>query len=138
MATIALTTTDTIEVFDSDTSVQLTAIAKVAITAGWVIRLDTDGQWIVSLASSAAAAAGSYVAGYTVPVGLPVTGFRVAKLDGLVLAALDFGAAVYISDTGTLSSTAGTDSIVVGRVVPGMSERSTSAPKKLLAIDLPL
>lgn len=137
MALIALTTADAIEVFDSVVPRQITALAKVAITAGAAIRLDTDGKWLLAIATAAGTATGVYIAAYTVPIGMPVTGFKSAKFDGYAVSALDFGVAVYLSDTaGSLGDAAGTVSLVVGRIVPGMSEPNSATPKKLVAIDI--
>ncbi len=66
-------------------------------------------------------------------VGQAITVVRDGLLDvGEALAALAFGAPVYLSDTdGTLADAAGTVSVIVGRVVPGWG---SLAADKLLRV----
>ena len=137
MADIELVTTDEIETFDSVVAKQLTAVAAVAVTAGEIIRLNTDGEWVLADASAAETATGCYIAGLSKPAGQPVTGFKTVKVDGFDLDELDFGDGVYLSDTaGAVADAPGTVELLIGRVIPGMSERVGNAPKKLLAVDI--
>jgi hypothetical protein len=56
---------------------------------------------------------------------------------GDALAAMNFGAEVFLSNTdGTLGTTAGTVSVVVGTVVAGYASAPTTTADKLLRIDL--
>lgn len=97
------------------------------------VRYHTDGTVTPANGSSAGEAGFEGIA--TVEsdrVGQAITVLREGIVDvGEALAALAIGAPVYLSDTdGTLADTAGTVSVVVGRVVPGWG--SLTADKLLL------
>lgn len=137
MADLALTNTDELEVFDSVVATQHTAVAGVDISAGQLVKLDTDGRWELADASTDAGTANVYLAGMTKPAGQPVTGFKTVKVDGFDLDDLDIGDSVYASDTaGAISDTPGTSVLKVGSVIGGMSEVLTSTPKKILQINI--
>lgn len=115
---------------------QHSAPAAEAITAGAPIRLDTaTGRWTNANGSSAAEARVTHIAVRTVTAGESLTGVRGCLVDGYVLDALDYDAPVYLSNTdGRLSDTAGTTSVIVGRVVPGFAMTLGNAPDKLLDV----
>lgn len=96
------------------------------------VRLHTDGT--VTPANGTDATESNFAGFATVEsdrVGQAITVIRDGLLDvGNALSALAFGAAVYLSDTdGTLADSAGTVSVIVGRVVPGWG--SATADKLL-------
>jgi hypothetical protein len=115
---------------------QHTAPAAEAITAGAPIRQDTaTGRWTNANGTSAAEARATHIAWRTVGAGEPLTGVRGCLIDGYVLDALAYDAAVYLSDTdGRLSDTAGTTSVVVGRVVGAFATLLGVAADKLLDV----
>lgn len=134
MADIALTTAGRIEVVES--VIQATLPAAEAITAGEAVRIDTNGKFtgangttttenrIYGIATKAAAA------------GTAVTAVRKGVLDGFNLSGA-YDAIVYLSDTdGTLGTTAGTVSTIVGRVIPAWGQPVGTAADKLLFVDL--
>jgi hypothetical protein len=83
----------------------------------------------------AAEARATHIAWRTVGAGEPLTGVRGCLIDGYVLDALAYDAAVYLSDTdGRLSDTAGTTSVVVGRVVGAFATLLGVAADKLLDV----
>lgn len=133
---IALTTADRVEIVES--IIQMTLPAAEAITAGMAVRLDTtNGKWTKANGTGAAEARMWGVATRTVAAGAPVTAIRKGVMDGWDLSALDYDAAVYLSDTdGRLSTVAGSTSVVVGRVIPGTSTTLGTAFDKILQIDL--
>lgn len=114
----------------------LTLPASVDIAAGQAVRPDAaSGKWVLALATSAANAGDTHVALTTVKAGEPLTAVKSScVLDvGEALAALSFGAIVYLSDTaGTLADSAGTVSTVMGKVIPGWAY---TTPDKLLRVN---
>ncbi len=114
---------------------QHTAPAGEAIAAGQYIRWSTAGKFELGNATAAGEVGDGFIAEKDAAVGEPVTGVKgPTVLDvGDALSALAYGASVYLSDTdGTLATTAGTVSTVVGKVVPGWA----GSAKKLLRLSL--
>lgn len=69
--------------------------------------------------------------------GLAVTVIKVGTLDGYNLDAVPFGASIFVSDTaGRLADAAGTLSLPVGRVVPGLAVPIGTTPDKLLEVNI--
>lgn len=136
MANLALVTAGKVRVVES--TIQDTQVAAEAITAGNAVRIDTATGKFTKANGSASGEARIYgVAKATVAAGEPVTAIRKGVLDGVDLSGMDWDAAVYLSDTdGTLATTAGTVSVVVGRVIAGESELLGTAFSKLLFVDL--
>lgn len=136
MADLALVTADEINIVES--FIQLTAPAVEAIEAGAAVRLDTSTGKFTNANGSAAGEARIYgIAVKSVAAGEAVTAIRKGVLDGFDIAALAYDAVVYLSDTdGTLGSTAGTVSTVVGRVIPAFATTLGTAADKLLFVDL--
>jgi hypothetical protein len=135
MANIALTTADRVEVVQS--VIQHTAPAAEAIVAGAPVRLDTTtGSFTNANGSSAGEARVYGIATHTVVAGVALTAVRKGVMDGYVLTGA-YDSAVYLSDTdGTLGTTAGTVSTVVGRVIGGHATTLGTAADKLLFVDL--
>lgn len=104
---------------------QFTATAASPVTAGAPVRLDANGKFVSAQADTSANANVYGVAVETVLAGFAVTAIRRGIVDyDTRLDAVAFAAPVYLSNTaGTLSDTAGTTSVLIGRVVPGASHR---------------
>ena len=136
MADIALVTADKVSIVES--IVQMTLPAAEAVTAGAPVRIDTSTGRFTKANGTVAAEARIYgIAARTVVAGAPVTAIRKGVMDGFVLDALAYDAAVYLSDTdGRIGDAAGTVSTVVGRVIPGTSNNIGVGLDKLLFIDL--
>ena len=136
MAEIALLAADRVEMVESET--QFTLVAAEAIEAGAPVRLDTSSGKATNANGTAAPEARILgIALKSVPAGMAVTILRKGVLDGFALAALAYDAAVYLSDTdGRLDDTAGTVSVVVGRVIPAFATTLGTAADKLLFVDL--
>ena len=85
--------------------------------------------------TAAAEARATHVAWATVVAGEPLTGVRGCLVDGYDLSALDYDDPVYLSDTdGRLSDTAGTVSVLVGRVVSAHAQLLGVEPDKVLDV----
>ncbi len=143
MAVIALaaraTTNRAIEVVKKPShNNQATYPAAEAITAGAPIRLDTaTARWTNANGTTAPEARVTHIATRTVLAGESLTGVRRCTIDGLVLDAIAYDGAVYLSDTdGRLDTVAGTVSTLVGRVVPGFAVTLGTAADKLLDVGL--
>jgi hypothetical protein len=115
---------------------QANGIAAEAITAGAPVRLDTTtGRFTNANGSSAAEARVTHIATRTVAAGEGMTGVRNCTLEGFVLDALAYDAAVFLSDTdGRLDTVAGTTPVTLGRVVPGFATTLGTAADKLLDV----
>lgn len=137
MSTITITSTNVRLVRAGAGEHQHTAPLLEALTAGQYGRLDpTTGKFALGNASSAGEVGEGYLFVQTGAVGETLTGYQGPALIDLgdALAGLNFGDKVYLSDTdGTLQTTAGTVSTVVGSVVPGFA---TTTAEKLLKLEL--
>lgn len=117
--------------------------AGAALAAGATVRFDTNGK---AVAASASAAGTADIYGINVTRGVNQANItcqvvrrgKVMLYDASganVLAGLAYGAPVYASNTaGRLSDSAGTVSVVIGRVVPIWS---TNPPEKALELSVP-
>jgi hypothetical protein len=130
-------TISSVHLVKGDDEHQLTLPAGVDINAGQCITPDpTSGKWALANAATAGNVGDAFIALTSVKAGESLTGVKgPSVLDvGEALAALNFAAVVYLSDTaGTLADTAGTVSTPVGRVTPGWAY---TAADKLLRITL--
>ena len=116
MADLTITKTRQVEVIQ-----QFTGPAAEAIAVGQRCRFDaTTGQITKGNATNAAEAARGGIAVHAAAVGETVTIINQGTVDvGEALAALNFGALVYVSNTdGSFADAAGTVSVVAGQVVP--------------------
>lgn len=136
MPDLALVTADKVEIFDSVKELQKSAPCAVNVTAGKLVRLDANGNWILSDSGAAGTLTGSYFAGFSVQAGQGLTGFKKCKVDGLAVSALAYNDALFAGVAGAIGTTAGVSSLQVGRVVTGHS--GTPTPKKIVQIDIPL
>ncbi len=115
---------------------QFTAPAAAAITKGNAIRINTDGKFELADASAVGTLGDVYIALNTAAIGETVTAVKApVVLDlGTALAALAYGALVYVSDTaGALGDAAGTVSKTAGTVIPSWGD---TTPGKLLRVEL--
>ena len=120
------------EVTKVSTVQQFTGPAVEAITKGQRCRFDAStGKIALGNGTTAAEAARGGIALGSAGIGETVTILNQGVADvGDALAALNFGATVYVSDTdGTFADTAGTVSVAAGTVVPGWG--NTTADKLL-------
>lgn len=111
---------------------QFTGPAGEAIAVGQRCRFDaTTGQIALGNGTTAAEARRGGIATHAAAIGEAVTIINQGTVDiGEALAALSFGALVYVSDTdGAFADSAGTVSTVAGMVVPGWG--STTADRVL-------
>lgn len=138
MAAIALTTAGRIEVLSSDPAQQRHLRASVAVAAGQVVRANTSGQWALANATDAANSAAPYLALKACNAGEYLTASRVCKVDGLAVTGMAYDAPIYLSDTaGTLATTAGTVSVILGRVKPATATPVGTAPDKVASFVMP-
>jgi hypothetical protein len=111
----------------------ITAGAPVYLAAATGKYLNSDGN------GSSPADSVRAIALKTVIAGEPLDcAFGKSILDGYALSGLNFGDPVYLSNTvGRLGTTAGSTSVIVGRVVPGFASGITATtPDKLLQLAL--
>lgn len=135
MAAIALITAGRVEVVESHD--QKTQQAGVEITAGQAVITGAAGTWV--LAESVTNNAGVHVATKSAHLGEPLTAIRAGRMDGFDVSAMAYNASVFLSDTaGTLSTTAGTNSIIIGRVEAAAADPLGTSPDKILRIAAPL
>ncbi len=100
---------------------QFTGPAVEAIAVGQRCRFDaTTGKIALGNGTTAAEARRGGIACHAAAIGEAVTIINQGTVDvGEALAALDFGALVYVSDTdGTFADAAGTVSVTAGQVIP--------------------
>jgi len=134
MSDLTITATDVapVEIFE-----QWTGPAIEAFSAGEMVRIDTGTGKVTP--ANATAAAEARTMGMAIStgdyIGDSVTVVKRGVIDvGDALDALDYDAAIYLSNTdGTLGTAAATTSLIVGRVVPAWG--STTADK-LLHLDV--
>lgn len=137
MADLALVTANTVHIVESIK--QHTVPANEAITAGMAIRQEiTNGKWTKSNATTAAEARASAIAVRTGAGNNAITGLQIGVLDGYDLSGCNYDDPIYLSDTdGKLSTTPGTVTAPVGRVIAGTSSLFGSGYDKLLEINMP-
>lgn len=137
MADLALRTANKVEIVGM-TVEQYTGVAAEAIAAGSPVRFDTStGLLTPANGTSAGEARVVGLATRLAAAGEAVTFVKRGILDGIAIDALAYDAAVYLSDTdGTLASTAGTVSTIVGRVFPAHAQTLGTAPDKVLYVML--
>ena len=136
MATLTIVAAD-VGVHYSEQVETICLPALVALTAGQYCRLDpTTGKLDLGNATTAAEIGDGYIVSKSVAAGETATAVRRGLIDlGAALAALNFGANVFLSDTdGVLADTAGTVSKIVGRVVAVYGNGAT--PDKMLELTI--
>lgn len=98
---------------------QETKPAAATITRGQVVTQDSSGKWALALATTAGNAGTIRgIALKDVIAGEPLSALRIGSIDiGDGMTAMAFNDTVFLSDTaGTLSTTAGTGSYILGYV----------------------
>lgn len=139
MAAIALTTAGRVEVIRSEPNQQRTLRCSVAVTAGQAIRETSAGQWQLANSTDATNSTAVYIATRSGNIGDYVTGTRTCDLDGLAISGMAFDAPIYLNDTpGQLGTTAGTVSVVLGRVVAATANPIGTTPDKIARMRCPL
>lgn len=135
MADIALVTANRVKVVEP--LIQRTLPAAEAIVAGAAVRIDTAGKFTNAKGTDATEARAYGIATKTVGAGEGLTAVKRGIMDGWDLSGLAYDAPVYLSDTdGRLADSAGTVSVIVGRVYPGTYVTTGTAYDKILEISL--
>lgn len=137
MADIALSVANKVNVLPFPV-IQHTFVAGEAIVAGAPVSVwGATGKVVNSDANGGSALLHCWgIALRTVAAGEAVTVLRLGFLEGYALAALDFDASVYVSNTvGRLGDAAGGTSMVVAKVVPAYGQPLGSTPDKILLVD---
>lgn len=136
MADIALVAAGKLHVVESIE--QLTLPLGEAINVGQLVRIDgTTGKFMKGNGTTTTEAALYGVLASKDRAGIVGTAIRLGVVDGFDLSGSAYWAPLYASDTdGTLGTTAGTVSVVVGRVVPATAVTAGNAFDKLLRIGL--
>lgn len=138
MANINLKTANKVEVIGTPGQAdQFTSTLAEAITPGSAARIDTTTGGFTN--ANATTTTENRIFGIALNDTNPAarTVVRRGYLDGYDLSGLAFDAPVYLSDTdGRLSTTAGTTTVIVGRVVAGNSNLLGTTADKLLFVDL--
>jgi hypothetical protein len=93
-------------------------IASVDITAGTAVRINSNGKIEGADASDAGTAQFRGIALQSVGAGQPVDVMDEGHITGFTISALAYDAPIYLSADGKLGTTAGTVSVVVGRIAP--------------------
>lgn len=120
---------------------QMTLPAAEALTAGNAVRIVPSstgaGKWTKANATDLTEGRVWGIVTRTVIAGETVTAVRNGILDGFDIAALDYGAPLYLSDTdGTIADSYGTVDVLVGRVVPGTAVSLGTAYDRLLKVEI--
>lgn len=136
MTDLALVTAGRVRVVES--FIQQTAPLAETLAVGDAVRFDTaTGKFTGANGSSAGEARMYGILVSKDGAGAVGTAIRKGLIDGFALAALDYDAPVYLSNTDkTLADAAGSTSVVVGRVSPAFGTTLGTAADKLLFIDL--
>lgn len=136
MANLALVTSGKVNVVESIE--QMTLPLGETLVVGDAVRIDTTtGKWTGANGSSAGEARIWGVLASVDAAGAVGTAIRKGVLDGFNLTSQAYDAAIYISNTDkTLADSAGTTSVVVGRVIPAFATTLGTAADKLLHVDL--
>lgn len=135
MTNLALVTAGSMHIVES--RIQLTLPLGESLAVGDAVRIDTNGKWTGSNASTTTENRIYGILASVDPAGAVGTAIRKGVVDGLALTALAYDAIVYLSDTDKkFADAAGTVSTIVGRVIPGTATTTGTAYDKLLFIDL--
>ncbi|MBN9393442.1 MAG: hypothetical protein J0I20_35755 [Chloroflexi bacterium] len=136
MADLALVTANSVHIVE--TIKQHTVPIAEAVVAGYAVRQDTaSGKWTKANATTAAEARALAIAVKTGQANEAVTGLQVGILDGYDLSGCSYDDPIYLSDTdGKLSTTPGTVTVPVGRVIAGTSSLFGSGYDKLLEVNM--
>ncbi len=119
---------------------KLTLPASEAITCGAPVRIVPSstgaGRWANGNATDTTENDVYGIATRTVVAGETVTAYRKGRLDGFDIAALDYGAILFLSDTDArIADAAGTTVVPIGRVIPGTAVTTGTAYDRILEVD---
>jgi hypothetical protein len=135
MADLALVTAARVRVVESIE--QATLVAAETITAGEIVRIDTNGKFTGSNGTTTTENAAYGMAVKSCVAGQAVTAVRRGILDSYELSGMAYWAPIYLSDTdGLPATTAGTVSTIIGRVMPATGQTLGTAADKLFYIEL--
>ncbi len=136
MANISLVTSGKIRVVES--IIQSTHPFAESCNVGQAVRFDTTAGTLTKANGSSTTE--NRIWGILVSKdGASVGGTVIRKgvIDGFDLSGMNYDAPVYLSDTdGTLNTSAGTVSTIIGRVIPAHAQTLGNSPDKLLYVDL--
>ena len=138
MADIALVTANTARIVGIPVE-QMTKPGAEAVTALQAVRQDAStGKWTKANGTTAAEANVYGLATRTPEAtGLGITVIRKGVVDGFDLSALDYGAALYLSDTdGAIADTPGTVPVKIGYVSSAFAAGVGNSADKVLVIDV--
>jgi hypothetical protein len=137
MADIALTTAGRIEVMDVDVDSSLPLTAGVDIEAGQFIQPDTSGRWALADGNGTGTYANVYMAGKKASAGQGLTGIKKATVDGFAISGVAINSPLYLSNTaGAAADAAGTNVLILGRVIPGPAFPKGGTVDKLFQLDI--
>ena len=137
MANFDLVTASTVHAAEQPI-LQRTLVAAEAITAGAPVYITTAGKFGVADANDNAKDDPYGIALRTVAAGQPVTAVRRGTMEGWDFGSTAYWAPVYLSnDVGRLGDSAGSTSVVMGKVVPALAVSLGESPDKLLEVDVP-
>lgn len=141
MASIGLTTADTVSVIEW--GIQATLPAAAAITAGHLVTIDSNGKFAKADADGAGTLSAVYgVALRTVAAGESLTAMRTGLIGGYAWASTAYMAPVYAADTaGEVTVTAsesngGSADVVIGFVEAVWDQLVGGTPSKALRLDI--
>jgi hypothetical protein len=136
MADLALVSTTAVSIVEP--MIIFPGVAGANIVAGQLVRFDVaTGRFVLAVADIPANARVFGMAMRSVSAGQALTVVRKGIVDGFVLDASAWDAAIYLGNVaGNASDTVGTVSTVIGRVVPGFYNTAGRPHDKLLFVDL--
>lgn len=108
-------------------------IAAVAITAGTAVRINTSGKVEAADASAAETAQFRGIALQSVGAGQPVDVMDEGHITGFAISSLAYDAPIYLSTEGKVGTTAGTVSLLIGRITP-LSDKDFTKVLRLTGI----
>lgn len=137
MSDIDLVTADRVNLVE-DMGQQKTLVAAEAITAGAPVYITSAGKFANADGNGSGTTHPYGIALRTVAAGIAVTAIKRGVMDGWDLSGLAYDDPVYMSDTvGRIGTTAGSTSVVLGRVVPANAVSLGTSPDKVLDVNVP-
>ncbi len=141
MASIALTTADTVSVIEW--GIQATLPAAAAITAGHVVTIDTAGKFAKADADGAGTLGSAFgIALRTVAAGESLTAMRTGLIGGYAWASTAYWTPVLLADTAgevtvtSSESNGGSADVVIGYVEAVWDHLIGGTPSKALRLDI--
>jgi hypothetical protein len=141
MASIALTTANTIHVVESIE--QMTLPTAAAIDAGDVVTVDTNGKFALADADGAGTLAIAYgIATHTAAAGAILTAVAKGVMSGWDFTGVNYWTNVLLADTAgditvtSSESNGGSADVVIGRVIPVWDHLIGGSPDKAVRVTL--